>query len=322
MGGDGRSWTFLPGFAMVLGVKTEPIDSPERLPCFAGRELSPQELALVREVVVECGGLSRTELAQTVCELLDWRRPNRSLKGLECLRWLEELASCGGLELPAKRNRRPVGRGNRVPLTAQGVAGAELSGSVEDFTPVVLAAVETPSEQALFRELVGRYHPLGCRQPYGAQVRYLAWVSRPQQQVVGCVQFSSPAWRLAARDQWIGWDEATRRRNLQRVVQNSRYLILPWVRVKNLASQVLAQATRRLASDWRVRYGQEPWLVETLVDRQRFRGTCYLAANWQELGSTSGRGRMDRGHLRHGLARKTVLVYALVTDSARRLREG
>jgi len=315
-------WTFSLGFGMVGGVKPVPADAPDRLPWFAGRELAARELSLVGEVVVECGGLSRAELAQTVCELLNWRRPNGSLKGLECRRWLEELASRGWLELPAKRQRRPVGCGNQVPVTAQGTAGATLAGRVEEFAPVVLAAIETPAEQALFRELVGRHHPLGCRQPYGAQLRYLAWVSRPQRQLVGCVQFSSPAWRLAARDQWISWDEATRRRNLQRVVQNSRYLIVPWVRVKNLASQVLAQATRRLAADWRERYGQEPWLVETLVDGQRFRGTCYRAANWQELGTTSGRGRMDRGHLRHGLATKTVLVYGLVADAARRLRES
>jgi hypothetical protein len=307
---------------MVGVVKPVPLDEPDRLPCFAGQELAPRELTLVHEVVAECGGLSRAELAKTVCELLNWRRTNGSLKGLECRRWLEELASCGWLELPAKRQRRPVGRGNRVPVTDQGAAGVTLAGRVEEFAPVVLAAVETPAEQALFRELLGRYHPLGCRQPYGAQIRYLAWVSRPRRQVVGCVQFSSPAWRLAARDRWIGWDEATRRRNLQRVAQNSRYLILPWVRVNNLASQVLSQATRRLASDWRERYGQEPWLAETLVDGERFRGTCYRAANWQELGTTSGRGRMDRGHLRHGVARKTVLVYGLVADAARRLRES
>jgi hypothetical protein len=147
-------------------------------------------------------------------------------------------------------------------------------------------------------------------------------VSSPRLQVVGCVQFSSPAWRLAVRDRWIGWDDATRLRNLQRVVSNSRFLILPWVRVKNLASHVLSQALRRLSVDWPARYGPKPLLVETLVDRQRFQGTCYRAANWQELGSTSGRGRMDREHQRHGLAVKTVLVYGLVRDAARRLRES
>lgn len=298
------------------------MDLDQRLGRFAGRRLSAQELVLVREVVASCDGLSRAELAQTVCELLGWRRPSGSLRGLECRRWLEELESCGWLELPAKRARRPVGRRTRVPLSEQGEPGVMLEGTVREFAPVVLEAVEKPAEQALFRELVGRYHYLGYRLPYGAQLRYLVFVSQPQRQVVGCVQFSSPAWRMAVRDQWIGWDEVTRRRNLQRVVANSRLLILPWVRVKNLASRVLAEAMRRLAVDWPLRYGVEPLLVETLVDSERFGGTCYRAANWQVLGTTSGRGRMDREHRRHGLSCKTVLVYALVPDADRRLRQS
>ena len=289
---------------------------------FGGRRLTPRELALVREVAAIGGGLSRAELAKTVCELLGWRRPNGSLRGLECRRWLEELESCGWLALPAKRSRRPVGRATRVPVSERGEPGAVLTGTVREFAPVVLEWVKKPAEQALFRELVGRYHYLGYRLPYGAQLRYLVFVSQPRRQVVGCVQFSSPAWRMAARDRWIGWEEEARRRNLQRVVSNSRFLILPWVRVKNLASRVLAEATRRLAAEWPVRYGVEPLLVETLVDSERFRGTCYRAANWQELGTTSGRGRMDREHQRHGLAAKTVWIYPLVPDAARRLRES
>jgi hypothetical protein len=289
---------------------------------FGGRPVTPQELALVREVLASCAGLSRAELAKTVCELLRWRRPNGSLRGLECRRWLEELEGCGGLVLPAKRVRRPAGRPTRVPRSARGEPGMVLEGTVREVAPVVLEVVEEPSEQALFRELVGRYHYLGYRLPYGAQVRYLVSTSQPRRQVVGCVQFSSPAWRMAVRDRWIGWEEAVRRRNLQRVVSNSRFLILPWVRVKNLASSVLAAATRRLAGDWPVRYGVEPLLVETLVDAERFRGTCYRAANWQVLGTTSGRGRMDREHRRHGVAPKTVMVYELVADAARLLRES
>jgi hypothetical protein len=298
------------------------MDLEDALGCFGGRRLPAQELVLVREVVASCGGLSRAELAQTVCELLGWRRANGSLRGLECRRWLEELALCGWLELPVKRSRRPVGRRTRVPVSERGDPRAVLEGTVREFAPVVLEAVQKPAEQALFRELVGRYHDLGHGQPYGAQLRYLVWVSQPQRQVVGCVQFSSPAWRMAVRDRWIGWDEATRQRNLQRVVANSRFLILPWVRVKNLASRVLSEATRRLAVDWPLRYGVEPLLVETLVDAERFRGTCYRAANWQVLGVTSGRGRMDREHRRHGLASKTVLVCELVRAAARRLRES
>ena len=287
---------------------------------FAGQVLTPQELEMIREVVASCPGLSRTELAQTVCELLDWRRANASLRGLECQGLLEQLDSCGYVRLPEKRKRRPLGSRTRIPRTAAGEPGPSLEGSVSEFEPVVLTPARCAQQQGLFRELVGRYHYRGYTVAYGAQVLYLVWVSKPQRQVVGCLRFSSPAWRMEARDRWIGWDDATRKRNLQRILSNSRFLILPWVRIRNLASRVLSQGGRQVRQDWLRDYGLEPLLLETLVDPERFRGTCYRAANWIEVGTTSGRGRMDREHQRHDLAPKKVLIYPLVRDAAQRLR--
>lgn len=289
---------------------------------FSGRTFAPEELALIREVVESCRGLSRSELAQTVCELLGWRRPSGGLKALECGEFLERLEGAGALELPARQHRRPLGSRTRVPVTERGDRGRDLVGEVGDFAPIEIEAVETPDQRLLFRELVGRHHYLGHRVPFGAHLRYLVFASRPERTVVGCVQFSSPAWRMAVRDAWIGWDDTARHRNLQRVVSNSRYLILPWVRVKNLASRVLSLALRRLCVDWPRRYGVEVLLVETLVDTSRYTGHCYRAANWISLGETAGRGRMDREHLRHGASPKTVLIYPLVKDAARRLREA
>jgi len=289
---------------------------------FRGRLFTLEELALIREVVGSCRGLSRNELAQTVCELLGWQRPSGGLKGLECREFLERLHAAGALELPAKQPRRPVGSRTRVPVTGRGERGRDLVGEVGDFAPIEIEAVETADQSLLFRELVGRHHYLGHRVPFGAQLRYLVFASRPERTVVGCVQFSSPAWRMAVRDAWIGWDDSARHRNLQRVVSNSRYLILPWVRVKNLASRVLSLALRRLCVDWPRRYGVEVLLVETLVDTSRYTGHCYRAANWISLGETAGRGRMDREHLRHGASPKTVLIYPLVKAAARLLREA
>ena len=168
---------------------------------------------------------------------------------------------------------------------------------------------------------MGRYHYLGHTVPFGAHLRYLVFASRPVRAVVGCLQFSSPAWRMAARDRWIGWDDATRARNLQRVVNNSRFLLLPWVAVRNLASAVLARGLGQLVADWPQHYHIEPWLVETLVDPRRYHGGSYRAANWVALGATSGRGRMDRHGRRAGEAPKTVLVYPVVRNAKRRLRE-
>jgi hypothetical protein len=262
------------------------------------------------------------ELANTVCELLGWTRTGGTLKGRECREFLERLESGGFLSLPDKQVGRPVGSKTSIPMTEAGNPGAALVGRVEEFTPLVLERVQSREDRLLFRELVGRHHYLGYAVPYGARLQYLALVSKPERTVVGCVQFSSPAWRMQARDQWIGWDEATRKRHLQRIVNNSRFLILPWVRISNLATAILSCAVRRLMIDWRDQYGVEPWLVETLVDQERFHGGCYRAANWIALGQTSGRGRMDREHQRHGAEIKTLLVFPLVRDAARRLRES
>ena len=288
---------------------------------FVGRAVGPDDLALIREVVASCAGLSRMELAHTVCELLGWTRPQGTLKGREAREFLEGLAARGLLSLPAKRPGRPVGARTSVPMTAQGDPGAPLAGTVGEIGPIALEVVQTPAQHALFRELVGRYHYRGHAVPFGASLRYLIAATPAHRVVVGCLQFSSPAWRLAVRDRWIGWDEATRRRNLQRVVSNSRFLLVPWVQVPNLASMVLARAVRRLAADWRARYAVTPLLVETLVELGRA-GTCYRAANWRALGATAGRGRQDRAHQRHGAAPKMVLVYPMVRDAARRLRAG
>jgi len=289
---------------------------------FLGSELSERQLGTIREVVGLYSGLSRMELAATVCELVGWTRANDRPKARECRDLLERLAAAGELTLPEKRSGRPVGSRTSVPRTAAGELGAEVTGSVRDVAPLELVRVVNRASRLLFRELVGRHHYLGHAVPFGAQVRYLVYGSQPSRAVLGCLQFSSAAWRMTARDRWIGWDDATRRRNLVQVVSNSRFLILPWVRVRNLATTVLALTSRRLGADWRELYGIEPMLVETLVDEKRFRGTCYRAANWIELGSTTGRGRMDRTHSRQGAAPKRLFVHPLCRNARRRLCGG
>lgn len=289
----------------------------------AGRGFSPEELGRIVEVVTSGAGLSRTQLTYRVCECLSWRRPSGAWKSRECRDLLEGLEGDGWFELPAKRRTgRPRGARTQIPLTLSGEAGEPLVGTVEQFGTLSVEPVEARADHLWYRELIGRYHYLGYRVPFGAHLRYLAFVSEPERTVVAALQVSSAAWRLAARDRWIGWDDATRARNLQRVVSNSRFVVLPWVRVKNLASRLLSRLVARLGADWQARYGTRPLLVETLVDGSRFRGTCYRAANWFDLGETAGRGRMDREHRRHGMAPKRVLVYPLVPDALRRLTEA
>jgi len=287
---------------------------------FCGRKFIAEEVSLIEEVVETCAGISRTELAHTVCELLNWKRANGRLKARECQDLLKRLENQGVLRLPAKKSSGSSKSGKIIAPAGEGQVHSTLTGSVEAFAPLDVQMVESRQQRQLFKELVSRYHYLGYAMPYGARLQYLVYVTKPRREVVGCVQFSSPAWRMKVRDQWIGWDDTTRKERLQHVVNNSRLLVV--ARISNLASMLLSCALRRLRTDWHRHYGLEPWLVETLVDRQRFYGGCYRAANWIVLGETSGRGRMDRGHQRHGAQVKTVLVYPLVKNAVGRLRDG
>ena len=287
---------------------------------FKGREFTSAEIELVGEVVTTCSGLSRQELAKTVCELLEWRRPHGGLKTWEARDLLVTLEETGRVQLPPPRSGRPRGSRTGVPHTARGAPGAPITGSVADVAPVTLRRVTTADERSLWREQIGRYHYLGHAVPFGAQLRYWIEVTRPTPSVVGGVQLSSPAWTMAARDRWVGWTDAQRRVHLQQVVQNSRFLILPWVAVRYLASHVLAQMARVVRVDWAEVYGVDPVLLETLVDERRFAGTCYRAAGWIALGTTQGRGRMDRENRRRGRAPKRIFVYPLVRRARAILR--
>jgi len=286
---------------------------------FCGEPVSSEQLALITQIVTHCGGLSRSELANTVCELFNWARPNGKLKTVECRQFLEQLQARTALQLPATRHKGR-GKSKRIALTALSAEGELLQGTVKDFQPVSLRLVCTEQERKLFREYIERHHYLGYRIPFGAHLCYLIEVARPTSTVVGVIQFSSPAWRMAPRDRWIDWTDTVRARHLQRIVNNSRFLILPSVRIKYLASHALSLASRRLVSDWQAKYHIEPLLLETLVDTQRFSGVCYRAANWLELGQTSGRGRQDKKHTRHGASPKRLFIYPLRADAREFLR--
>jgi hypothetical protein len=286
---------------------------------FCGQPVTGKELALIQGIADDFGGLGRTEMANTVCELLQWVRPTGKLKTVECRAFLESLQASGLICLPERRPQRRRNKQAVPPLTPHGEGGASLEGTLKDFQPLELEPVSSPADQALWREWMQRYHYLGYRIPFGAHLRYFVQIMAPQPVRVGALQFSSPAWRMAAREQWIGWSDQARRRNLQQVVSNSRFLILPWVRIRNLASSTLALAARRLPDDWQESYRIRPVLLETLVDPARFAGTCYRAANWTCVGRTTGRGRQDRDHQRHDAAPKTIFLCPLAADARSRL---
>lgn len=276
---------------------------------FCGHALTEDELELIRRITREFGNLTVTELAATLCELLEWRRPNGGLKSRECYLFLLELQRRGWLPwLPALQPRRRREAPKRVDTPTP--PPVVISGPLQEYRPIGLERIEDSEQRRLFRLSIQEHHYLGYRAPYGAQLRY--WVRAAQSDLppLAALLFTSAAWRMAPRDQFIGWSDEVRQSNLSLVINNSRFLIFPWTRIPHLASHVLAQAARQLPRDWQARYGVEPVLIETLVDPARYRGTCYRAANWMEVGMTQGRGRMDRAHLAEG-ARKQIFLLPL-----------
>ncbi len=261
---------------------------------FCGRELTSEEVRLLHDIVHDFPALSLTELSRTVCELLDWRRPTGALKDHECYIFLQHLRAQGLLpSIPTLRGTSARGP-RKVSLDHQSDPQSPVLGSLEDCMPLEFDLISDAAGRALFRQYIHRYHYLGYRVPFGAQLRYFVRSRRSPERVLACLLFTSAAWKMAPRDRWIGWNDATRRINLPRVVNNSRFLILPWVEVTELASKILSMAAQQLPEDWLSVYQVTPLLLESLVDPQRFSGTCYRAANWIHVGTTQGRGRMDR----------------------------
>ena len=283
----------------------------------SGRQFDAEDIALVKSLSDRFPGLTRNELALTVCELLDWVRPSGRPKNRECLDLFDRLEEAGVCRFPAAQQTRPRGTSARQTEVPPRLDEEEIAGALKTLMPVTLEHVCAPQKHRRWRELVDRFHYLGFKTAFGASMRFL--ITDRSGRNLGCLQYSSPAWRMKVRDEWIGWSDDVRRINLQRIVSQSRFLILPWVQVPNLGSHVLAKSVKQLPALWRRQFGVSPLLVETLVDASRYPGTCYRAANWIYIGETSGRGRMDRAHKRHGAEVKRLFLYPLVRNVGERL---
>ena len=287
----------------------------ERLPTrLCGRVLSAADLETIRQEVRLADPPVRAEVARRVCRALEWTDALGRPKLMSARVGLLRLHRAGLIELPAPRN----GNGNGQGLSRQRVAWpteTPVDGTVGELSGLHLVPVVEKADSALWNGLIERYHYLSYTPLPGAQMRYLiAWDGG----VLGALGFGAAAWKVGVRDRWVGWEAATRERHLGQVLNNARFLILPWVRVANLASKVLALAARQVVGDFQARYGVAPVLLESFVERGRFAGTCYRAANWRHLGQTTGRGKLDRHH-RPTLPVKDVYVYPLRADFRRAL---
>lgn len=226
---------------------------------FCGQEVSDQQIGEIAEITETFSRLSRTELANTICELFSWKRSNGKLKSVECRLFLEQLAEKGIICLPGCRKQYANKGLIKIPRTVKGDIQPAIGAKLKELCPLSLVRVKDQQQRRLWYEYIDRYHYLGYQLPFGAQLRYFI-KSGATDDILGCFQFSSPAWKMASRDRWIGWSEGARKVNLQKIINNSRFLILPWVEVKNLASSALSLAVRRVAEDWRRCYGYRPVL--------------------------------------------------------------
>lgn len=274
-----------------------------------GRVFTGSDVAVIRALTEEKPPLCRAEIARRTCGLLNWRRPDGQLKAMSCRVALLRLEERGWIRLPPPRKGNGNGRPLRRVCTIKAREPAWV-GSVGDVDELAVRPVADRHDSALWNEAVDRFHYLGYTPLPGAQIRY---VIESALGLLGAVGFGASAWKVAPRDRWIGWTVAQREARLSLVVNNARFLIFPWIRCANLASWVLSRCARRLPSDWEDRYGYRPVLLETFVERDRFRGSCYRAANWHGVGSTQGRGKLDRRH-EHAVPVKEVFLYPLQRD--------
>ena len=280
-----------------------------------GRELRAEDIGLIRDLLAQHPEWGRTRLSEELCRLWDWRNGQGRLKDMACRTLLLKLERAGLIRLPKRRGPSSNGSRNRnVPFVDH--ATEPILCALADLRPLTVSVVEPGSKDLeLFNCLLGRYHYLGHRNTVGENIRYL--VRSRTGRTLGCTLFGSAAWKCAVRDGWIGWTRSARERNLGLLTNNTRYLVLPWVRVPHLASHLLGLIARRIRADWQAKYGHPVHALETFVDR-RFRGTCYRAANWVRLGQTQGRSRNDRKHSMQ-VSVKDVYLYPLVADFRREL---
>lgn len=282
------------------------------------RVLTPTDIEKIRELIKSEGNRGRTHISKRLCEIWDWRQSNGSYKEIACRELLRRLSEKGYIELPERIRAVGLKSGykNRI-RKPEGIDTQEMECSRKEIREIKIELVETAEQREHYKGLVGTYHYLGYRQSIGENLRYLIY---GDDRILGCIGFSASAWRVGCRDRYIGIEDITREEKLRKIIGNDRFLILPWVKVKNLASTILSRVTHRIVKDWEKKYCNKIEIVETFVEKERFKGTCYKASNWKYLGQTVGRGRNDRKNEKK-LAIKDVYIYELEKEHRKRRYE-
>ena len=253
---------------------------------YCGRDFSEAELTLIRTLISTDPEHTRSVLSRLTCQAMHWLKPDGRLKEMSCRVAMLRMQEDGLIQLPPPRRQRPI---SNILIRAETAQQEPINVPVHELPRLELRLVGNKEDSRLWNEFIHRYHYLGHKALPGAQLRY--WVNAGDR-LVALLGFGAAAWQCAPRDKFIGWSHEQRQKNLHLIVNNARFLILPWVCSDNLASKTLGLAARQISGDWENRYGYRPLLLETFVENDRFTGTCYRAANWHQVGKTQGRGKL------------------------------
>lgn len=285
---------------------------------YRGQSIDGEQVAFIRQFIAAHPASSRWKLSRQLCEALGWKQANGALRDVVCRGLLLMLERAGQIELPPVRCQiRGQRRNARLRPEPRLIDTTPIQAPLGELQPVELQQVRRTADEDLFNSLMEHHHYLGYEQPVGEHLKYLVW---GQGRPVACVAWSSAPRHLGARDRFIGWSPQARKRNIHLIAYNTRYLILPWVKVPHLASHILGRMAAVLSADWERIYAHPIYLLETFVDPSRFQGTCYRAANWTLVGCTTGRGKDDQTH-RPNRSIKQVLALPLSRQFRRLLSE-
>ena len=271
---------------------------------YCGRDFSEQEIEQIRFLIAEDKTRSRAELSRLTCQTLNWLKPDGGLKDMSARVAMLRMQEDGLIQLPAPRCKRPD---PSVRLTEQTAPKETIEQAAGQLSPLRFERVLNKTQSRLWNEYIHRYHYLGHTLLPGAQLRYMVY---SQDTLIALLGFGAAAWQTAPRDQYIGWTHEQRKKNLHLIVNNARFLILPWIKSHNLASMILSKVSRILPEHWHEQYAYYPVLLETFVEKPCFEGTCYKAANWELLGQTKGRGKLGAAG-KQSVPIKDLLVYPL-----------
>lgn len=281
------------------------------------RTISEADIPMIQEVVNEHWAKGRKSISKLLCHQWGWFQANSAPKDMACREVLLTLERRGHLILPPRKNNSWNERRNKSTQVLP-VDDHPIYGKLADLPPINISLVRHTALEPLYNSLVHQYHYLGYRQIVGQHLKYMAFM---EERPVACLGWGSAAWSVKSRETFIGWNKPTKGKNLSFVVNNTRFLILPWISIKCLASKLLAMNARRIAQDWTNVYQQQVYLLETFVEKEMFLGTCYKAANWICVGQTKGASKRGHDHLVHGKV-KNVFLYPLRKDFRERLKNG